>query len=345
METKSPKLSIVMPVYNDASSVKKMIDSILANDYKDYELIIVDDGSEKDTLTMLNGYARSDVRIRIMQRERAPKGAPTCRNIGFDAASGEYIVFFDSDDYVTPDCLATRVKELDEHPELDFIVFRSGICHNDTFSIQPDMGIYGYPIWKDDLASFASRWLPFVVWNNIYRTGSLREKGIRWDEQLLSLQDADFNVATLVAGMTYAYSGAAPNYGYRRANASSVSRKIYGQEHFKSHEHSVRKMYTMVQGRYGHKYDRALLGGVYFLYNTLMSGAGVNGQLADTLATAISDLDPKGSRSLKTKARLSRLLEKILPPKAARQIPMITFLLAFRYTRRQKIKKLRKVSF
>ena len=102
-----------------------MIDSIKCNTYDNWELLAIDDGSEESTISLLQRYAQEDSRIRLICRSRLPKGAPTCRNIGIDEAQGKYLVFFDSDDYITPDCLGQRVQSIEAHPELDFMVFPS----------------------------------------------------------------------------------------------------------------------------------------------------------------------------------------------------------------------------
>ena len=111
------KLSIVMPVFNHPEELRTMLDSILQNTFQDWELWAVDDGSQQETLSVLDGYAGRDERIHFIRRERLPKGAQTCRNIGLEQAKGEYIIFFDSDDYITPNCFAQRVSEMDNHPE------------------------------------------------------------------------------------------------------------------------------------------------------------------------------------------------------------------------------------
>ena len=132
-------LSIVMPVFNHTDDLKTMLNSILDNSYQDWELLAVDDGSEQDTLSLLEEYTTRDKRICIIQRDRMPKGAQTCRNMGFEQARGEFVVFFDSDDYVAPHCLEQRVKELNEHPELDFMVFRSGTYYDNAFHQEPSI--------------------------------------------------------------------------------------------------------------------------------------------------------------------------------------------------------------
>lgn len=327
----APRLSIVMPVYNHKAEVREMVESILANTFTDYELIAVDDGSDDGTGALLEDYASRDSRVRVMHRDRLPKGAPTCRNMGFDAARGELVVFFDSDDYVTPRCLETRVREIDAAPDLDFMVFPSGIYTDGVFSAEGSFYVYGYPGMGDETACFARRILPFIVWNNIYRAAALRRAGVRWDERLLSLQDADFNVAAITAGLTFAYAETEPDYGYRKYSAgtsSTVSRGIRTERQFSSHVHALRKMYYMIRAKHGHKYDRDLFAGVLNVYNGVMTGEGVNPKMARMLVEGIRDIDPKRSGLLARLVKTSAALEKVLPAKLARQLPMAPYLVA-----------------
>ena len=75
-----------MPVFNRKNLVAIMLNSILANDFIDYEVLAIDDGSDEDTLTLLNEYQNKDNRIKLIQRTELPKGATKCRNIGIDKA-------------------------------------------------------------------------------------------------------------------------------------------------------------------------------------------------------------------------------------------------------------------
>jgi len=117
-----PKVSIVTPVYNRADVVRQTIDSITAQSYRNWELLLVDDGSTDD-LESVVAPLTGDPRIRFVRRDRNPKGASTCRNIGAHLAAGDYLVFLDSDDMMESHCLAQRVAVMEANPELDLAVF------------------------------------------------------------------------------------------------------------------------------------------------------------------------------------------------------------------------------
>lgn len=327
-DKKSPILSIVMPVFNHCADVITMINSIVSNDFTDWELLAVDDGSDKETLGMLHEYVVKDKRIKVICRECAPKGAQTCRNIGMERAKGEYIVFFDSDDYIAPYCLRQRVEMLSKRPELDFMVFPSGVYVDEKFVTAPHPYDFGYRVAEDDVRMFASRRLPFIVWNNIYRTESLRRNNLSWDTGLLSLQDADFNISAIAAGLRYDYAdGALQDYGYRIITTSSISKKINSQAHVDSHVRANSKMYDAVRSIAGHKCDSALYDGMLRIYNQGMTGKGINRLLADALAESVRERNSRHSSLLRMQINLTMLLQKVLPARLARQLPVAFYLI------------------
>lgn len=97
----SPKISIIVPVYKVEKYIHKCIDSILNQTFKDFELILVDDGSPDNCGKICDEYAKKDNRIIVIHKENG--GQATARNIALDIAKGEYIGFVDSDDYIKPD--------------------------------------------------------------------------------------------------------------------------------------------------------------------------------------------------------------------------------------------------
>lgn len=328
-----------MPFFNQAEMVGEMIDSILANDYQDWELLAIDDGSTQETLDYLQRY-RTDSRIRIIQRNRTPKGAQTCRNMGLEMAHGEYIIFFDSDDYVAPYGIGNRIRELEQHPDLDFMVFRSGMYDAGHFS--PDgYFAFGYPIYNDDMAAFLRRTLPFIVWNNIYRTASLRKYQIDWDVNILSYQDSDFNIQCLLHQLKYDYSNVPPDYGYRvGGNSASISKKIISEQHRQSHLYFLHKQYEEIQRRFGKRYNRALYQGALYMYSVSFS-SGIEPVFAFQMADVVSQFDSWRGRLLRLKIRMSLILAKLLPVKPARQLPMALFLMRKVWRERTGLRKIK----
>lgn len=235
-------VSIVIPVFNRKELVQEMIERIIAQTYIFWELLLIDDGSTEDTWDMLNKEAASDKRIKLYRRERTPKGAPTCRNIGLENAKGKYIIFYDSDDLIAPYALAQRVAFMEQHPDLDFAIFPA---MSFTESIGEGNPYYeGINTGVNDLKHLVDALLPFLVVTNIYRISFLQQQKITWDERLASLQDADFNIRTILSGGKYSYADNADIDYYIRVipNSSSISQGIRKRSHGDSHLYFLKKM-------------------------------------------------------------------------------------------------------
>ncbi|ETI67555.1 glycosyltransferase family 2 protein [Neobacillus vireti] len=94
----NPKISIIVPIYNVENYLRKCVDSILSQTFKDFELILVDDGSPDNCGIICDNYAESDQRIKVVHKEN--EGVSSARNTGIRMAKGKYIGFIDSDDYI-----------------------------------------------------------------------------------------------------------------------------------------------------------------------------------------------------------------------------------------------------
>ena len=101
------KISIIMPVYKVEEYVGKAIESILAQTFTDFEFLIVDDGTPDRSGEICDAYAKKDHRIRVIHKENG--GVSAARNTGIKAATGEYLIFFDADDEVTPEVIQDNV--------------------------------------------------------------------------------------------------------------------------------------------------------------------------------------------------------------------------------------------
>ena len=92
------KITIIIPVYNVEDYLKRCLNTVVAQSYKNLEIILVDDGSNDDSLIICKEFEAKDSRIRVFSQTN--QGVSAARNTGLDAASGEYIAFVDSDDYI-----------------------------------------------------------------------------------------------------------------------------------------------------------------------------------------------------------------------------------------------------
>ena len=116
----NPAFSIIMPVYNVEKYVSQAIESVLSQSYGDFELIIVNDCSPDNSLSICESYAEKDKRIRIISLSQNG-GLSNARNVGMRSMRGDYVLFLDSDDWWEPNLLETVSRAAEKtHPEMIF---------------------------------------------------------------------------------------------------------------------------------------------------------------------------------------------------------------------------------
>ncbi|OGH71076.1 MAG: hypothetical protein A3C90_04720 [Candidatus Magasanikbacteria bacterium RIFCSPHIGHO2_02_FULL_51_14] len=165
-------VSIIIPVYNHEQALKKALDSIFQQTYRDVEVIVVDDGSEKELQISDFRLQIEKMRIKFDKQER--KGAAAARNRGLAMAKGEYVIFWDADVIGEPKMLEKMYRALQEHPEASFSYSnfyfgwkRFSLQHFNTSTLQHN--------------------------NYVHSTSLLRRTdAIRWDESLKRFQDWDY---------------------------------------------------------------------------------------------------------------------------------------------------------
>lgn len=239
------KLSIVIPCYNKSSYLIDMIKSIIRQTFKDWELILVDDGSDDNNFKVIRDFVLSDSRIKLVQRSRPPKNGNTCRNIGMKMSQGEYLMFFDSDDLLSDTCFEHRVKYMDAHPDIDYATFP-------TSSFIDGIGIntprkFDSCEQQDLLANILSADYPFTVWSNIYRRSTLTD--ISWDEKVFLYQDFDFMVQCELKGLVHGWSNEAEtsDYFYRIfKDGNSVCQKVVSEKKVHSTNYLFNKIYHQI---------------------------------------------------------------------------------------------------
>ena len=123
-----PRVSVVIPTHNRADYIQQALDSVFAQTYTDYEIIVVDDGSTDGTAELLKALVERDA---IRYEQQAQSGVSAARNRGIAMARGEYVAFLDSDDLWLPDKLSKQVALFEAMPELGFVH-----CHFAKFNDQ-----------------------------------------------------------------------------------------------------------------------------------------------------------------------------------------------------------------
>ena len=116
------KISIITASYNYENYIKETIESVLAQSYQDWEMIIVDDGSQDNSIAVVNECCKKDSRIKLFQHQNNEnKGLAETLKLGLSKAEGEWVVFLESDDLITPDYLDKKLAIINKYPDVDFV--------------------------------------------------------------------------------------------------------------------------------------------------------------------------------------------------------------------------------
>ena len=179
-------ISIIMPVYNAEKYLKEAVDSVLTQDFNEFELICVDDGSEDDSLSILKEYQKKDNRIKVLRNTEEAEGAAVARNLGLSCALGKYVIFLDADDFFESNMLGTVYTHAEE-TGVDIVIFDAWSYDNES----KEVSVVPWTIVKDNIPQksvFTPDDCKDVIfdltggqaWNKLYRRSFIIENGIRF---------------------------------------------------------------------------------------------------------------------------------------------------------------------
>lgn len=220
-EAANPVVSIIMPVHNAAHYLREALDSALTQDFEDFELLCVNDGSTDGSDAILAEYAGGDERIRIIEGQFG--GPSASRNAALDCACGEYVACLDSDDMWAPGALGKMVGRARE-TGADTVVFDYWLYYNGAAPVETYRDQELFARLDGTVTTFAEcpELAGFVgVWDRLYRREYLEDAGIRFIGGKL-YEDAMFCIDALVASGTVAIM-ADHLYFYRRDVSGSIT--------------------------------------------------------------------------------------------------------------------------
>ena len=235
MQTKAdnPLVTVIVPVYKTRAYLHQCVDSVLSQTYEDIEVILVDDGSPDECPAICDAYASKDKRIRVIHKEN--EGAALARKVGLEAATGEYVLFVDSDDWLDTDtiseCVSTVLSDntdcimfgyVREYPQKSTPTSLS----EDSFSYDQTMSeeqihrrIVG-PI-TEELQNPQKLDSMSPVWGKLYRLSTAKNGRILSERIVGTSEDTIFNLYAL-DGCKISYINKC-FYHYRKSNAQSIT--------------------------------------------------------------------------------------------------------------------------
>lgn len=192
-------VSIIVPVYKVERYLKRCIDSILSQTYSDFEVVLVDDGSPDNCPSICDEYAKIDSRIIVIHKENG--GLSSARNAGLEIASGKYVLFVDSDDFIKSNLLENCVNII-ENFGCDSVRFGyEKIAENQKYlsTHSPACKTYYFndsisrlQFIHNDLLSYS---IPFTAWSCLFKNSIIKEHNLRFvSERIIYSEDTFFSV-------------------------------------------------------------------------------------------------------------------------------------------------------
>ena len=240
-----PKISIIVPVYNVEKYLERCVDSLRRQTIQDIEIILVDDSSTDSSLELCNRMAAEDSRIKVIHKVN--EGAGMARNAAFAVASGKYVGFVDSDDYVEPDMFETLYNKAEEHGS-DLVMSGVLFVDGNTFSEKGErvlktyfdrdthfetkdelkilrMGIVGAAPDDPDDSKYG-----MSIWKNLFRRDVITQNGITFKSEREMLSEDALFMIDFISCISKATGIADAFYNYCR-NGESIS-KSYKKDKF-----------------------------------------------------------------------------------------------------------------
>lgn len=227
------KLSIITPVYNGASTLRHMVESVRQQTLADWELILVDDGSTDGSPALCDELAQQDDRIQVLHMPNG--GVASARNAGLELAKGEYIGFIDCDDSVKAEMYALLVETAErDHCDLVMGGYEKISEQNAEPVSLPHDGVleggkikeilYSMAFWNGYLDGRPLTTLYGSVWPNLYRADLIRAHGIVFPAQISIGEDLLFNLRYL-SHVSRAAMVDRPLYEYNISNSSATRKQ------------------------------------------------------------------------------------------------------------------------
>ena len=220
--TNQPAISVIVPVYKVEPYLHCCLDSILAQTFTDFELLLIDDGSPDQSGAICDEYAIKDSQIRVFHKENG--GVSSARNLGLDNARGEWVTFVDADDMIQPDFLEELVAPTKDYADLDLV--HAGCCNYRNEKIASVEQQYELYVGNDPAYLFNN--FRGLMVSKLFRLENINKWShglpLRFDEKIRVAEDMAFTLDYILHVKCYAFIPEV-GYCYRRDNMGSLTKE------------------------------------------------------------------------------------------------------------------------
>ena len=191
------KVSVVLPIYNVEKYLKKSVQSVQNQTYRNLEIILVDDGSKDSSGRICDELSKEDSRIQVVHKNNG--GLASARNSGYEVATGEYVMYIDSDDCVKEDTVKKCVDAI-ERDKSDVVIFGYEKVSEDGNILEVcswDNKIYSHNEMTEHLYRAICEMSFGYAWNKLYRKSILDKSGVLGDAKVIDREDLIYNMELL----------------------------------------------------------------------------------------------------------------------------------------------------
>ena len=221
----NPSVSIIVPVYNARKTIARCIESIINQEFQDFELLLVNDGSKDDSGQICDSYAAQDKRIRVIHKDNS--GVSDSRNMALDLAKGKYIQFLDSDDWITTDATNLFFRAAEDH-HCDMVISDFYRVVGQRVSHKGDIDDDAVMTREDYAAHMMENPADFyygVLWNKFFRREIIEQYHLRMDSSISWCEDFMFNLEYIRHASSF-YALGVPIYYYVKTKGSLASQGL-----------------------------------------------------------------------------------------------------------------------
>lgn len=225
-----PSVSIIIPCYNSESFIKNCLESLLSQEYTDFEVLLVNDGSTDSTGTIIDEYSKRDCRFKAIHKQNG--GVSSARNAGLNAARGEWICFVDSDDILKPDALNVMLASAGEDCDITFAgfeIYKNNRLSNTIPCLRTSQ--MNKLDFAKELFTPSDYYYQGFICSKIYKREIIEKYHIRFDEKIIYNEDRLFTLS-YIAHIKKGFYTTQPVYEYY-INGNNAMSSIKGPSYWK----------------------------------------------------------------------------------------------------------------